>query len=189
MGLFAEQYEVRAHLRSQTTTTWLIVSCGVFMSFLFEESWGVVVRDDSKPSESKDGGKKISAVTALGGWDHWLTVTTARDIARCNAELVLRDTKTRGVVFIAGDTMQYSDFAELVERVVGRKVRRECWTTEWLREQAEQAEQEEEKKLWKYRVVFSEGMGLSWKKEGTYNDMKGISMQGVENWMRENDLQ
>ncbi|KAJ9663833.1 hypothetical protein H2198_000593 [Neophaeococcomyces mojaviensis] len=176
MGLFAEQNEVRGLLRSQTNekkTKWWIVSCGVFMSFLFEEFWGVVMRHS-------DG--KVNGVRALGGWDHELTVTTAEDIARCNAELVLVDTDIRDrVVFIAGESMQYDQFADLVEQIVGRKLKRELWTTEWLRKQAEK---DERNKLWKYRVVFSEGVGLSWAKEKAYNHVKGIEMEGVEGWMK-----
>ncbi|KAK5080102.1 hypothetical protein LTR70_008801 [Exophiala xenobiotica] len=172
LGLFAEQCEVRELLRAQNQTKWFILSCGVFMSFLFEEFWGVVVRDD-------DG--EVSGVRALGGWDHKVTATTVEDIARCNAELVLVDSQERGkAVYIAGDTMRYDEFADAVVKIVGREVGREVWTTEWLKEQAKQ---EPEKKLWKYRVVFSEDQGLAWEKNGTYNDVKGIDMEAIEAYM------
>jgi len=77
-GMFAEQIDVRDLLRSQTSTQWTIISCGIFMSFLFEEYWGVVVplADD-----------KIQ-VTALNSWDDMITTTTAEDIGRVTAELV-----------------------------------------------------------------------------------------------------
>jgi len=171
-GLFAEQCDVRDLLRAQSRTKWFIVSCGVFMSFLFEDFWGVVVRHE--------GG--ICGVRALGGWDHKLTATTVEDIARANAELVLVDKRERDkAVYVAGDTMRYDEFADLVERVVGREVKKEVWTTTWLREQAAE---EPEEKLRRYRVVFSEDKGLAWDKEGTYNDAKGIEMEGIEAYMR-----
>ncbi|EXJ91726.1 hypothetical protein A1O3_00276 [Capronia epimyces CBS 606.96] len=43
-GMFSEQLDVRDLLRSQGKVDWVIVSCGIFMSFLFEEFWGVVQR-------------------------------------------------------------------------------------------------------------------------------------------------
>lgn len=177
-GLFAEQCNVRGLLRAQSRTKWFILSCGVFMSFLFEDFWGVVVRDEQG---------KISGVRALGGWDHRVTATTVEDIARCNAELVLADTQARNkAVYITGDTMRYDDFADLVEKVVERGVKREAWSTQWLQEQAAK---KVEDKLRKYRVVFSEDRGLAWEKKGTYNDMKGIEMEGIEAYMRRKGMQ
>lgn len=178
LGLFAEQCEVRELLRAQNRTRWFILSCGVFMSFLFEEFWGVVVRD-------KDG--KVSGVRALGGRDHKITATTVEDIARCNAELVLVSTRERNkAVYIAGDTTKYDEFADVVENAVGRKVRREVWTTEWLKERAKQ---EPENKLWRYRVVFSEDRGLAWEKKGTYNDVKSIDMESIDAYVKRSRLQ
>lgn len=48
------------------------------MSFLFEDFWGVV-------SKTPNG----IAVHALNSWDDLVAATTARDIGRCTAELVL----------------------------------------------------------------------------------------------------
>jgi len=173
LGLFAEQCDVRNLLRAQSTTKWFILSCGVFMSFLFEDFWGVVVRNEQG---------EINGVRALGALDHNITASTVEGIARCNAELVLVDTQERNkAVYIACDTMRYDEFADLIERVVGREVKRDVWTTDWLREQAEK---EPEDKLWKYRVVFSEDIGLAWGLKGTYNERKGIGMEGIEAYMR-----
>lgn len=173
LGLFSEQCEVRDLLRAQSRTKWFILSCGIFMSFLFEDFWGVVLRT----AESD-----IRGVRALGGWDHLVTVTTVEDIARCNAELILRDVQQRDkAVYIAGDTMRYDEFADLVERVVGRSIERELWTTAFL---IQESEKEPENKLWKYRVVFSEGVGLAWPKEETYNAMNHIEMENIEQYMR-----
>lgn len=173
LGLFSEQCEVRDLLRAQTHTRWFILSCGMFMSFLFEEFWGTVTRDDEG---------YINGVRALGGWDHLLTVTTVEDIAACNAELILTDLDKRDrPVYIAGDTMRYDEFANVMETVVGHKVERELWTTNHLKGESSK---DPDNKLLKYRVVFSEDRGLAWPKEGTYNAAKGISMQGIEQYMR-----
>ncbi|KAK5106836.1 hypothetical protein LTS08_000959 [Lithohypha guttulata] len=180
MGLFSEQCDVRDLLRSQNHTRWYIVSCGVFMSFLFEDFWGVVVR-------SNQG--RITVVRALGGWDHLITATTVEDIARCNAELLLRDTSTNHrnrTIYIAGDTMTYDEFADLVERTVGHTIERELWSTEYLKSKSSE---EPENKLLKYRVVFSEDKGLAWSKEDTYITSKGIGMEGIEAYMRRMNMQ
>lgn len=173
LGLFSEQCDVRDLLRSQTHTKWFILSCGMFMSFLFEDFWGTVTRDE-------DG--YITGVNALGGWDHLLTVTTVEDIAKCNAELILVDTNRRDKpVYIAGQTLRYDDFADLLESVVGKSITRSLWRTEYLKEESGK---DPENKLLKYRVVFSEGNGLAWPKEGTYNAEKNIDMEGIETYMR-----
>jgi hypothetical protein len=72
-----EQLDVREILRNQKGTEWIIVSTGIFMSFLFEEFFGVV---------EGLGGDVV--VRALGGWENQVTVTTPRDIGRLTAEIV-----------------------------------------------------------------------------------------------------
>lgn len=175
-GLFSEQVGVRELLRSQTATQWVVVSCGIFMSFLFEEFWGVVVK---KPAD--DGQEKIH-VTALHSWDDLITVTTAEDIGRCAAELVLDPEAPRNQpVFIAGDTLTYREFADAIQGVTGKEVVRNVWPVECLREESRKAPED---KLKKYRVVFAEGTGLSWPVGGTWSSNKGFEMQRVADWVR-----
>ncbi|KAF5385749.1 hypothetical protein D9615_002488 [Tricholomella constricta] len=50
--LFDEQLDVRALLRAQTRTEWVIVFIGVFTSFLFAPFFGVVDLDKSMPWET-----------------------------------------------------------------------------------------------------------------------------------------
>jgi NmrA-like family len=173
-GLFAEQYHIRELLRSQKKTQWIIVSNGIFTSFIFEEFWGVVTKLDTD---------KIK-VTALNSWDDRITATTARDIGRCTAELVLNAKAPRNqAVYIAGDTLTYRDFASVIERETGKEVLRDVWPLEELKEKARQ---DPDNKLRKYHVVFSEGKGLSWPREQTWNAEKGMEMQDVASWIREN---
>ena len=70
--LFNEQLEVRELLRAQRATEWIIISTGMFTSFLFEPAFGVV--DLAK-----------NTVHALGSWDTQVTVTTPEDIGMLTA--------------------------------------------------------------------------------------------------------
>ena len=170
--MFSEQIEVREMLRSQKKTQWLIISCGLFMSFLFEDFWGVVTRAANRKLK----------VTALNSWQDWVTATTARDIGHCTAELLFRPEAPRdSVVFIAGDTMTFSELADTVQEATGEEVERVVWPLEYLREESKNAPND---KLKKYRVVFSEGKGLSWPKEGTWSAQNGIEMESIAEWLR-----
>ena len=177
-GLFAEAYQVRQVLRAQQTTKWWIVSCGVFMSFLFEEFWGVVPRKD----------KKVSGVRALGGWDHLVTATHVEDIAKVNAELLLVDHETRDrAVYVAGVTLRYDELANEIERVLQRTLTREVWTSEELQEQILKMPDD---KILQYRVVFSGEQGLAWRKEGDYVTTRNITLNwNIERFIREQGIQ
>ncbi|KIW53895.1 hypothetical protein PV05_06304 [Exophiala xenobiotica] len=173
-GMFAEKIDVRDLLRSQSSTQWVVLSCGVFMSFLFQEFWGVVLR-------LPDG--KVQT-TALNSWDDVITTTTAEDIARCTAELMYNaDTPVNRPVYIAGDTLTYGQFAEVVGRAMGREVVRQVWPLEYLRKESQKDPVD---KIKRYRVVFAEGKGLSWPKEETWSAKHGMDLMGVEEWVRRN---
>jgi DNA-binding transcriptional regulator/RsmH inhibitor MraZ len=178
-GLFAEQCGVRTLLRSQDATAWVVVGCGVFVSFLFEDFWGVVSRADS-------GGRL--RVRALGSWDDGITATSVRDIGRTVAALVLEEEQEAQwreghKVFIAGETLSYAQLADLVEKVSGEEVMRELWDQERFQQGMRE---EPEQKLWKYRAVFGGGEGVSWSEEGTWSHERGMKMTSIEDWMREN---
>lgn len=70
--VFDEQSDVRDMLRRQTATQWVIVSTGMFTSFLFEPAFGVVDLEHGK-------------VHALGSWHNRLTITTSDNIGRLTA--------------------------------------------------------------------------------------------------------
>jgi len=176
-GLFREQVDVRDLLRGQRSTQWVVLSCGIFMRFLFEDFWGVVRK------ESGDGGgRERIRVTALNSWEDVITTTTAEDIGRCAAELILdADAPRNQPVYIAGDTLTYGEFADTIERVTGKEVVRNVWPVEYLREESRRTPED---KLKKYRVVFAEGTGLSWPLEGTWSRAKGFDMETVEGWVK-----
>ena len=178
-SLFSEACEVRTLLRAQSQTKWLVLQCGIFTSFLFEEIWGVVVPD----------GEAIKA-RALGSWEDSITATAVKDIGAVTAELVLgkeRDGEWKGnIVSIAGDTLTYGDLADLVGRVSGKEVLRELWDREKIAGEVQKEQEAGEGKIWKYRAVFGGGEGVAWPVKGTWNEREEKALQGVEGWLKEN---
>ena len=165
--LFDEQLDVRDLLRGQSATEWVIVSTGLFTSFLFEEYFGVV--------EWEKG-----VVRALGGWENEVTVTTPEDIGKVMAEIVKEEASVRNMVlYTAGETVKYGTVADVVEKVKGEKVTRETWSVEQLKRDLES---DPDNAVKKYRVVFAEGRGVSWNKEKTYNWQKGIKLESLREW-------
>lgn len=170
--LFDEQLRVRSQLRAQgqTRTDWVIVSTGLFMSFLFLPAFGVVDL----------GGK---TVRALGSWDAELTVTTAADIGRVAAEVAWdpRDV-SRQVVYVAGDTVSYARVAELVRKRFGGEWKRELWDAGFLKEKLKERPDDG---MLKYTNVWAVGKGVAWNMERTLNARRGIEMQGLERYLEE----
>lgn len=161
--LFDEQLQVRKLLRGQSGTEWVIVSTGLFMSFLFLADFGVV----DFPART---------VRGLGSWDNRITVTTPVDIGRVTADVILdpRDI-TNQVVYTAGDTVSYSQVADMVERHFkdsGVKFTRELWDLDALRKQME----ENPTVMVKYRDTFAQGRGVAWDMAKTVNADRGIRM-------------
>ncbi|KAK7750988.1 hypothetical protein SLS62_007121 [Diatrype stigma] len=170
--LFDEQLAVRALLRSSdaaATTSWTIVSVGLFMSFLFHPGFGVV-----------DLGART--VRALGSWDTPVTVTAVRDIGRVAAEVVCDPgPSTSGVVYAGGDTVTYGRVAELVEaRFPRQEWRREEWTLEVLRRRLEESPADA---MVKYQNVFGAGRGVAWDLADTINRRRGLEMTTVEMYL------
>jgi len=167
-NLFTEQLDVRDLLRNQSSTSWVIISTGMFMSFLFEDYFGIVNADKS-------------TVRALGSWENLVTVTDVKDIGRMTAEVVLAEPELKNqVVFIAGDSISYDTLAYVVEKVYGKEVNREEWTVPALKDDLAK---DPDNGIKKYRVVFAEGRGVAWDRNVTLNFKKGIILQTVELWL------
>jgi len=169
--LFDEQLDVRDLLRSQDHAEWVIISTGMFTSFLFEPYFGVVdIKND--------------VVRALGSWENAVTVTTAQDIGALTAEVVFAEPRIANtIVYTAGDTVKYERVADLVDSLVGRKLRREEWGVPQLQEELEK---DPDNPIKKYRVVFAQGKGVSWDKGHTFNAERGIKVTDVDKWAAEN---
>jgi hypothetical protein len=167
--VFDEQYDVRTLLRAQQRTEWVIVSTGMFTSFLFEPSFGVVDLERGR-------------VHALGSWQTQVTVTTPEDIGHLTTSIILEEPRIANeVVFVAGDTITYGRLADVVERLTGKNIQREEWTLEKLR--ADLAARPEDV-MTRYRAAFAQGDGMWWSREDTYNARKGIKTTDVEGWLR-----
>ena len=169
--LFDEQLDVRDLLRSQHRMEWVIVSTGMFTSFLFEPSFGVVDLAQT-------------TVHALGSWDTAVTVTTPEDIGALTAEICFAEPRiVNSIVYTAGDTLTYARLADIVDFALSRKVRRIEWS---LPELKDGLAKDPGNAIKKYRVVFAEGKGVSWDIGKTFNAQRGIAMTSVERWAKEN---
>lgn len=177
--LFDEQLDVRDLLRVQEQVKWLIVSTGMFMSFVFHPGFGVV--------DFTEG-----VVRALGGWENRVTVMAVEDIGRVTGEVVLGKESGKlfgksGPVFVGGDTVSYGEVAGFVERFTGRKVRREVVTVEQAVEGARRDEAAgADPGLNKYRAVFGQGKGVAWGMKDTWNHRVGIPAMTMEEWAEKN---
>jgi NAD(P)-dependent dehydrogenase (short-subunit alcohol dehydrogenase family) len=167
--LFDEQLDVRDMLRAQSTTEWVIVSTGMFTSFLFEPAFGVV-------------DLATHTVNALGSWDTAVTVTTPEDIGTLTAEIIqTRPRIINQVVYVAGDTITYRQVADLLEQVKGVRVTRNEWTVAHL---LDDLARHPDDGMRKYRAVFAQGRGVAWPKSETFNAQRGIPTTTTEEWVR-----
>jgi hypothetical protein len=167
--VFDEQYEVRMLLRAQRHTEWVIVSTGMFTSFLFEPAFGVVNLEQG-------------IVRGLGSWETQVTVTTPADIGRLTAEILLAEPRiVDQIIHVAGDTISYGRLAEVVERVTGRAFEKTEWTLDKLRNDLAIAPDDV---MVRYRAAFALGDGMWWDKATTFNEREGFETIDVEQYLR-----
>lgn len=170
-NLFDEQLDVRDLLRSQQQTEWVIVSTGMFTSFLFEPSFGIVDLAQN-------------TVHALGSWNTAVTVTTPEDIGRLTAEICFAEPRiVNSIVYTAGDTITYEKLADTVDAVLNRKMQRVEWS---LPELKNELMKDPDNTLKKYRLVFATGKGMSWDVSKTFNAQQKIGTTNVMQWALEN---
>ncbi|OQD83078.1 hypothetical protein PENANT_c018G01108 [Penicillium antarcticum] len=172
--LFDEQLDVRDMLRSQATTKWAIISTGMFTSFLFAPSFGVVDFDNT-------------TVCALGSWENRVTITTPEDIGRFTAEILLgKDSDalvSNQVIFVGGDTIAYGELAQLVERLAQKPFeKRVLMVTDAQTALAK----DPSNGLLKYQMVFGQGRGVAWDLKETWNFKQSLTAKSAEEWAREN---
>ena len=166
--VFDEQLDVRDMLRGQSATRWIIVSTGMFTSFLFEPAFGLVDLERGR-------------VHALGSWDNRLTVTTSDDIGRLTAAILAHEPAIRNeVVYVAGDTFSYTRLADIVERHLGRDVERVLWDMDRLRSEAAAHPNDG---MRKYRLAFARDTGVAWDKDQTFNATQFIDVIDVPAWL------
>lgn len=169
--IFDAQLDVRELLRSQDQTEWVIISTGMFMSYLFEPEFGVVDLQND-------------AVHALGSLDTAVTLTTPNDIGALTAEVVFTQPRIRNeIVFLAGDTVTYGEVADKLQAALGRTFRREEWTEQYL---LDELARDPQNMMRKYRAAFAQGRGVAWDKSGTFNQQRGIPVTDVASWINAN---
>lgn len=167
--VFDEQYEVRQLLRDQNTTEWVIISTGMFMSFLFEPDFDVVNLDRR-------------TIHGLGSWETKVTVTTPEDIGKLTAEVLLaRPRIANEVVYLAGDTISYGRLADVVESLTSQEYEKTLWTLDKLRADLAAAPDDV---MVRYRAAFALGDGMWWDKSKTFNARNGHKTVDVEQYLR-----
>lgn len=169
--LFDAQLDVRELLRAQDKTEWVIISTGMFTSFLFEPVFDVVDFEND-------------TLNALGSLENSVTLTTPDDIGALTAEIVFFEPRFRNqIIYLSGDTVTYGQVAGMLERVLGRPFKRNVWTVEHL---ILELEKDPTHHIKKYRAVFAQGRGVAWPKPGTFNEQQGIPVTTAEEWARQN---
>ncbi|MDM9646706.1 aromatic alcohol reductase [Rhizobium sp. S163] len=169
--IFDAQLDVRELLRSQIKTEWVIISTGMFMSYLFEPEFGVVDLEKNK-------------VNALGSYDTAVTVTTPEDIGVLTAEIVFYEpTISNEIVFLAGDTVTYGELADKLEEGFNRPFGRSEWTVPVL---MDELAEDPQNMMRKYRAAFGIGRGMAWDKASTFNVRENIKVTDVSDWIDEN---
>lgn len=169
--LFDEQLDVRDLLRAQHHTTWIIVSTGMFTSFLFDPAFGVVDPD-------------TDTVHALGDWDTAVTLTTPEDIGIITTEIVYQTPPLQNrVIHIAGDTITYRQLADILDDTRHTTHTRIRWPLEQLHTDLAA---DPTNTMKKYRAVFAQGIGVAWPKGHTFNTTHAIPTTTAHQWAREN---
>ena len=169
--LFDAQLDVREALRAQDKTEWVIISTGMFTSFLFEPVFEVVDFDND-------------TVNALGSLENSVTLTTPDDIGALTAEIVFFEPRFRNeIVYLSGDTVSYGQVANILERVLGRPFQTNVWTVPYL---MDELRKDPTHHIKKYRAVFAQGRGVAWPKAGTFNEQQSIPVTTAEQWARAN---
>lgn len=169
--IFDAQLDVRDLLRSQDQTEWVIISTGMFMSYLFEPEFGVV-------------DLKNNAVHALGSLDIAVTLTTPDDIGALTAAVVFAQPRIRNeIVFLAGDTVTYREVADKLQAGLGRPFSQAEWTEQYL---LDELARDPHNMMRKYRAAFAQGRGVAWDKSGTFNQRHAIPVTDVASWIHSN---
>ncbi|WP_368541993.1 aromatic alcohol reductase [Enterobacter soli] len=164
-----EQYDVRTLLRGQSATEWVIVSTGMFTSFLFEPAFDVVNLANK-------------TVNALGGWDTQVTVTSPADIGRLTTDIYLHQPRiVNDVIFIAGETTSYRKLAETVERVTKQAFTRNVLTLSALQDALRHNPDDP---MLSYRAAFARGEGVWWPMHDTWNAQNNLPTQDIAAWLK-----
>ncbi|WP_213990364.1 aromatic alcohol reductase [Sodalis sp. dw_96] len=166
-----EQLAVREMLRAQRQTHWVIVSTGMFTSYLFEPGFGLVDMPRHK-------------VHAPGDADFSLTLTTPGDIGILTAKIFFHQPVIEDeVVYIAGDTITYHGLTTLLAQHYQRPFTLEVHSHADLRQATKAAPSDVAAA---YRLAFARPDGVAWRKEESYNARHGFRVTDVKQWLENN---
>lgn len=169
--LFDEQLDVRELLQSQSSTKWVIISTGMFTSYLFEPFFGILDLENK-------------SINAIGGWDTAVTLTTPDDIGRLTAEIFFQEPLIEDeIVHIAGDTITYRQLADIAEALSEQNYSR---TLSDMTEIDNDLKNDPTNFVKKYRSIFGAGKGVSWPLENSFNAKKGIQTTSAKQWAKDN---
>jgi len=169
--LFDAQLDVRDYLRAQSAMDWVVISTGMFTSYLFEPEFGVI--DLANRS-----------VHALGSGANSVTLTSPDDIGAMTAQIIFHSPPIRNeIVYLAGDTIRYEELPEILEEHFGEAFSYSVWSTPQL---MQELADDPSNMIKKYRAVFAQGKGVSWDKELTFNVKAGAKLEGIRDWMKIN---
>lgn len=168
-----EQLDVRALLRQQKQTRWVIVSTGIFTSYLFAADFGVV-----------DFPGRV--VNALGDADYALTMTTPEDIGRLTAKIYFHQPEPADqIIFVSGDTLTYRQLAQVLREYMQQDFSVKVKTKAQLL--AESAASPEDRAA-AYRLSFARPDGVAWDKAITFNAQHSMPVTDVRNWLRNSGI-
>ncbi len=156
-------------MREQNATEWVIVSTGMFTSFLFEPAFDVVNLSEK-------------TINALGGWDTQVTLTSPADIGRLTTEIYLHQPRiVNEVIFVAGETTSYGKLAETVERTTKQAFAKNVLT---LPDLLDALHLNPDDQMLRYRAAFARGDGMWWPMSNTWNVQNNIPTQDIESWLK-----
>ncbi|HIE4003893.1 TPA: aromatic alcohol reductase [Stenotrophomonas maltophilia] len=169
--LFDAQLDVRDYLRSQSAMDWVVISTGMFTSYLFEPEFGVIDLPGRR-------------VNALGTASNAVTLTTPEDIGAMTAQIVFHLPPLRNeIVYLAGDTVRYEELPAILEGYFGAHFELAVWgVPQLMKELAD----DPTSMIKKYRAAFAQGRGVSWGMDGTFNANVGVKLAGVNDWLKAN---
>ncbi|MBH1529408.1 aromatic alcohol reductase [Stenotrophomonas maltophilia] len=169
--LFDAQLDVRDYLRSQSAMDWVVISTGMFTSYLFEPEFGVIDLPGRR-------------VNALGTASNAVTLTTPEDIGAMTAQIVFHLPPLRNeIVYLAGDTVRYEELPAILEGYFGAHFELAVWgVPQLMKELAD----DPTNMIKKYRAAFAQGRGVSWGMDGTFNANVGAKLAGVNDWLKAN---
>ncbi|MCU5773321.1 aromatic alcohol reductase [Erwiniaceae bacterium BAC15a-03b] len=166
-----EQLAVREILRAQQQTQWVIVSTGMFTSYLFEPSFGIV-----------DGQQQ--RVYAPGAADYALTLTTPEDIGWLTAQIFCHQPVIKNsVVYIAGDTLTYHQLTSVLSEHYGVPFTLQVLSHQQLHDAVAAAPGD---LAAAYRLAFARAEGVAWKKADSFNARYDIDVTDVAQWLADN---